>query len=269
MLGKMKGLLVVGMALLLSACGGKEEAKRDPNVLRVGTISGPETELVEVAKEVAYDKYGLKVEVVEFEDYVLPNTALVDGAIDVNVYQHKPYLDNYIEKTSRCLVVAGETFVYPVAIYSKKYTSLDAIPVKAKIAIPNDPSNGARALLLMQDAGLIKLKPKNGFDFTVKDITDNPKQLQFVELDAAQLPRVLQDVDAAVINTNYSMQAGLLPDRDGLFTETADSPYANVIVVMNDKKNEDNVQLFVHAMQSKDVEAKASELFQGQAIKAW
>lgn len=269
----MKSFIKLGIAalcaLLLSACGPQEPAERDPNVLRVGTIAGPETELVEAARNVAFDKYGLKVEIIEFEDYVLPNTALNDGSIDVNVFQHKPYLEAYKSKRAEPLVIVGETFVYPVGLYSKKYKSVDALPAKAKIAIPNDASNEARALLILQDAGLIKLKEAAGFQYTPKDITENSKSLQFVELDAAQLPRVLPDVDAAVINTNYSRAAGLLPSRDAIFVEKSDSPYANVIVAREDRKDDQNIQLFIRAMQSKAVLEKADELFEGQAIPAW
>lgn len=256
-------------AFLLTACGQQGQEKREPNVLRVGTIAGPETELVEAAREVAYDKYGLKIEIVEFEDYMLPNTALSDGAIDVNVFQHKPYLDAYLAKRNEPLVVVGQTFVYPIGIYSKKHASLGALPEKAKIALPNDASNEARALLILQDAGVIKLKEEANFQYTLKDITENPHNFQFVELDAAQLPRVLGDVDAAVINTNYSRAAGLLPNRDAIFVENADSPYANLIVVREDRADDDNIRLFIHAMQSPAVLKKADELFEGQAIPAW
>lgn len=268
----MKKFLKAGIALLatvmLFACS-KEEAPRDPNVLRVGTIAGPETELVEVARDVAFDKYGLKVEIIEFEDYVLPNTALVDGALDLNVFQHRPYLEIFREKRQAPLVVAGEGFVYPMGVYSKKHTDLQTVPNKAKIAIPNDASNESRALLLLQKAGVIKLNGTDRFDFTPKDITENPYNVKFVELDAAQLPRILSDVDYAVINTNYSLTAGLLPSRDALIIEDANSPYANVIVVREDNLNEDNIRLFVKAFQSKAVTEKAEVLFEGQAIPAW
>lgn len=269
MVKKILAGLTVLFALVLVGCSSHEESKREPNVLRVGTIAGPETQLVETARDVAFDKYGLKVEIVEFEDYVLPNTALNDGSIDVNVFQHRPYLEAYVKKQAAPLVVVGETFVYPVGLYSKKHTTLEALPAKAKIAIPNDASNEARALLLMQDAGLIKLKENPGFHFTTKDVIENPRLFQFVELDAAQLPRILKDVDAAVINTNYGQAAGLLPKRDAIYVEKADSPYANIIVVREDHKDDQNVQLFVHAMQSEPVLKKAEELFEGQAVPAW
>jgi D-methionine transport system substrate-binding protein len=267
----LKAIQRTGLALLaglLIACGQHEEA-RDPNVLRVGTIAGPDTQLVEVARDLAFEKYGLRVEIVEFEDYVLPNQALNDGSIDVNVFQHRPYLEAYKAKRDQPLIVAGETFVYPMGVYSKKHDSMQSLPNKAKIAIPNDPSNEARALLLLQDSGAIKLKEIQGFHFTPKDVVENPRLFQFVEMDAAQLPRVLPDVDAAVINTNYSRAAGLKGNTDAIFIENANSPYANVIVVREDRLDDDKIQLFVHAMQSKAVTQKAEELFEGQAIPAW
>lgn len=269
MLNTVKLGIVALFAFMITACGHQEDKNRDPNVLRVGTIAGPETQLVETARDVAFDKYGLKIEIVEFEDYVLPNTALNDGAIDVNVFQHRPYLEAYKNKRADPLVIVGETFVYPMGLYSKKHSTLEALPSKSKIAIPNDASNEARALLLLQDAGVIKLKELPGFNFTPKDVLENPRLFQFVELDAAQLPRVLPDVDAAVINTNYSHAAGLLPNRDAIYVENADSPYANVIVVREDRQDDQNIQLFIHAMQSKAVLKKADELFEGQAIPAW
>jgi D-methionine transport system substrate-binding protein len=267
-LNKFKLAIAALLVLLTTACS-HEEKPRDPNVLRVGTIAGPETQLVEVARDVAYDKYGLQVEIIEFEDYVLPNTALNDGVIDVNVFQHLPYLEAYKKQRAHPLVVVGQTFVYPVGLYSKKHTSLEALPMKAKIAIPNDASNEARALILLQAAGLITLKESSDFQLTPKDIVENPRSFQFVALDAAQLPRILTDVDAAVINTNYGLAAGLIPNRDALYVENADSPYANLIVVREDHQDDQNIQLFIHAMQSKAVLKKAEELFQGTALPAW
>lgn len=262
-------IATVFSVFLLASCGQGDKEKRDPSVLRVGTISGPETELVEAAREVAFDKYGLRIEVVEFEDYVLPNSSLNEGSIDVNVFQHRPYLEAYKAKRNEPLTIIAETFVYPLGVYSKKHKSLDELPSKAKIAVPNDPSNEARALLLLQEAGVIKLKDSTDFAFTAKDVVENPRSFEFVELDAAQLPRVLPDVDAAVINTNYSRSAGLIPSRDAIYLENADSPYANVIVVREDRLDDENIRLFVRAMQSKVVEKRADELFQGQAIPAW
>lgn len=260
-----KNLLLLSLVVLF----GCTPAPRDSSILLVGTIAGPETELVEVAEGVAQSQFGLKVQTVEFEDYVLPNVALVDGSIDVNVFQHKPYLDNYLKSHGGDLVIVGETFVYPVGVYSSRIKSMGDLPQGARVAIPNDPSNGARALLLLQKAGVITLKSKDNFDYSLADILYNSKQIDFIELDAAQLPRALPDVDAAIINTNYSLLAGLVPSRDAIFLEDANSPYANVIVTLASKAKDPKIVHFVEAMHSHAVTEKAQILFSHQAIPAW
>lgn len=251
--------LIVGLV----AC-----SKPNPNTLVIGTIAGPETSLVETARKVAQDKYGLTIKIVEFNDYNLPNEALADGSIDANVYQHQPYLDAAIKAHGYSLKSIGKTFVYPTGVYSQKHNSLNELPQKALIAIPNDPSNETRALQLLQKAGLIKLKPQAEFA-DIKDIESNPHGLRFKELDAAQLPRILPDVDAAVINTNYALPAGMIPKRDALYLESSDSPYANIIVAQTNSKKMKQLQEFVQSMQSEAVIKKASEIFGDAAIPAW
>lgn len=241
--------------------------KPSPNTLTVGTIAGPETDLVEVAKEVALKQYGLTIKVVEFNDYNLPNEALQDGSLDANVYQHLPYLQAATKAHGYDLEAIGKTFVYPTGIYSSKFKSLAKLPQKALIAIPNDPSNEARALLLLQKAGLITLKSAN--IATLADITSNPKHLIIKELDAAQLPRVLADVDAAVINTTFAIPAGLSPSHDAIFVEGKDSPYANLIVIRRNSDKKPQLEKFVKALNSKEVKVKAKELFGDTAIPAW
>lgn len=261
-----KQFLAISLITVLFGCTPEP---RDPSVLLVGTIAGPETELVEVAQGVAQSQFGLTVQTVEFEDYVLPNVALVDGSIDANVFQHKPYLEHYLKSHGGDLVIVGETFVYPVGIYSSRMKSIQDLPQGARVAIPNDPSNGARALLLLQKAGLITLKSKDNFEYSLADILSNPKKIDFVELDAAQLPRALPDVDAAIINTNFSLLAGLIPSRDAIFLEDANSPYANVIVTVASKAKDPKILHFVEAMNSSSVADKAKILFSDQAIAAW
>ena len=256
---------VLCTGLLLTGCGRHE----DPNTLKVGTIAGPETQLMEIAKQVAKSKSNIDLKIVQFSDYVMPNVALNDQSIDANVYQHQPYLDATIAAHGYPFVSIGKTFVFPMAIYSKKIKNLKALKDGAKVGFPNDPSNGARALLLMEKAGLIKLKNDVGIKATVQDIEENSKNLKITELDAAQLPRALKDLDLAVINTTYSLPAGLLPKKNGLFVESSDSPYANIIVVRTDEKDNSKLQVLVDAMHSPEVQEKAKELFQGQAIKAW
>ncbi|MBA2709549.1 MAG: MetQ/NlpA family ABC transporter substrate-binding protein [Tatlockia sp.] len=241
--------------------------KPSPNTLTIGTIAGPETNLVEVAKEVAKNKYGLKIKIVEFNDYNLPNEALSDSSLDANIYQHQPYLQSAIKAHGYKLEAIGKTFVYPTSIYSTKVKAIADLGERAIIAIPNDPSNEARALLLLQKAGLIELKETNMA--TLADISANPKKLIIKELDAAQLPRVLADVDAAVINTTFALPAGLSLSHDAIFSEDKHSPYANLIVIRTDSNKKPELEQFVKAMNSPEVKAKAQEIFGEGAIAAW
>jgi D-methionine transport system substrate-binding protein len=233
----------------------------------VGTIAGPETELVEVAKQIAKEQYDLEVKIIEFSDYNLPNEALSDGSLDMNIYQHLPFLQASMEARGYSLSVIGKTFIYPMGIYSNRYKNIQDLPESALIAVPNDPSNQTRALLLLQSAGLISLKPKNMVN--LHDILSNPKHLKIKELDAAQLPRMLQDVDASVINTNFAIPAGLSPSQDALFLESKDSPYANIMVVRTQDLDKPRLNQFVMAMHSQAVIQKAKELFGENAIAAW
>ena len=217
------------------------------------------------------DKYGLDVELVTFNDYVLPNEALSKGDIDVNAFQHKPYLDQQIKDRGYKLVPVGNSFVYPIAGYSKKIKSLDELQNGAQVAIPNDPTNLGRSLLLLQKVGLIKLKDGVGLLPTSLDIVENPKNLKIVELEAPQLPRSLDDqqIALAVINTTYASQIGLTPAKDGIFVEDKDSPYVNLIVSREDNKDAENVKKFVQAYQSDEVAEAANKIFNGGAVKGW
>lgn len=251
------------LTLSLLAC-----SKPSPNTLTIGTIAGPETDLVEAARDVAHNEYGLNIKIVEFNDYNLPNEALEDGSLDANIYQHQPYLQAAMKAHGYHLEVIGKTFVYPTGIYSTKIKSLKQLPDNATIAIPNDPSNEMRALLLLQKAGLITIKA-NTPTATVDDIIKNPKHLKIKELDAAQLPRVLADVDAAVINTTFAIPAGLSPSRDAIFVEDKNSPYANLIVIRADSAKKPQLENFVKAMNSPAVREKAQAIFGDAAIPAW
>lgn len=254
--------LVLGTALL-AGCHD------DDKTVTIGTIAGPETQLAEVAAEVAQERYGLHVKIVTFSDYVQPNAALDDGSLQANVFQHAPYLNEQVAEHHYKLDVAGKTFIYPMGIYSKSYHNLSVLPEGSEIAIPNDPTNEGRALLLLEKAGLITLAPEAGLKATPHDITSNPKQLEFVELDAAQLARAYQDVEVAVINTNYALPAGLLPSKDALFIEDKNSPYANLIVVRTQDIDKPWVKELVNAFHSQEVVDKANALFQGQVVAAF
>lgn len=252
--------------LALTCCQRK---KTEDHVLKVGVISGRESELMETAAKIAKEKYNLTVEIVTFSDYITPNMALNDGSIDLNVFQHRPYLDAQVKDRGYHLVSVGNTFVFPLAAYSKKITSSDQLPNGAKIGLPNDPTNLGRALLLLQKQGLITLKENVGLAGTPLDIINNPKKLQFIELAAPQLPRSLDDLDAAIINTTYASQLNLLPTRDGLFVEAKDSPYVNIIVAREQNQNQKEVQEFVKAYQSAEVLTQAQKLFEGSVIQGW
>jgi D-methionine transport system substrate-binding protein len=252
------------LVLLISLIGCH---KPSPNTLTIGTIAGPETELIETAKEVAKNKYGLTINIVTFNDYNLPNEALQDGSLDANVYQHLPYLQAAMKAHHYKLEAIGRTFVYPMGVYSKKFKTLKELPEKALIALPNDPSNEQRALQLLEKAHLITLKTSENSG--LQDIATNPHHLQFKEMDAAQLPRVLPDVDAAVINTTFALPAGLNPVRDALLTEDKDSPYANIIVIPSESSKKNQLALFVKALNSEEVKDKARTLFGDAAIPAW
>ncbi|MFP1826664.1 MetQ/NlpA family lipoprotein [Lonsdalea quercina] len=268
---KLKSIAAVGAlvgALALAGCGQEE---KDPNHIKVGVIVGAEQQVAEVAQKVAKEQYGLDVELVTFNDYVLPNEALSKGDIDLNAFQHKPYLDQQIKDRGYKLVSVGNTFVYPIAGYSKKIKSLSELQDGAQIAIPNDPTNLGRTLLLLQKQGLIKLKDNVGLLPTSLDIVENPKHVKLVELEAPQLPRSLDDdqIALAVINTTYASQINLTPTKDGLFVEDKDSPYVNLLVAREDNKDAENVKKFVNAYQSDEVNQAALKTFNGGAVKGW
>ncbi len=253
---------IIGIAL--TGCGEKKD-----NHLKVGAIAGAETQVAEEAAKIAKEKFGLEVEIVQFSDFATPNVALNDGSIDVNAFQHKPYLDSQIKDRGFKLVAVGNTFVYPIAGYSKKIKAVSELKEGSQIAVPNDPTNLGRSLLLLQKQGLLKLKDGAGLSATVLDIVENPKKVKIVELEAAQLPRALEDVDLAIINTVYASQVNLQPTRDGLFVEDKDSPYVNLIVARENNQNDEKVKNFVNSYQDEAVFKKATELFNGGVVKGW
>jgi D-methionine transport system substrate-binding protein len=204
---------------------------------------------------------GIALNVIEFTDYVTPNEALESGQIDANFFQHVPYMDSFNKERGFHLVNAGGIHVEPLAVYSKKVASLQDLKQGATIAIPNDPTNEGRALLLLQSAGLIKLSADAGLEATPLNVAENPLNLKFREIEAASLPRVLADVDAAVINGNYAIPAGLIATRDGLFVEGADSPYVNIITVKSGNENDPRIQALVKALQSDEVKQFVAERY--------
>lgn len=267
-LKKLAAALAVTSSLLLTACGPTEQ---DNHHIKVGISSGIDQAMWAVVQKVAKQKYDLDVEVVTFNDYVLPNEALNNGDLDINSFQHKPYLEKQIQERGYKLVAVGNTFVYPIAGYSKKISSLSQLADGAQVAVPNDPTNLGRSLLLLQKQGLIVLKEGVGLLPTSLDIVSNPKNLKIVEIEAPQLPRALDDkqIALAIINTNYSSQIGLSPAKDGLFVEDKNSPYINIFASRVDNQNSENVKNLVKAYQTDEVAASAAEIYKGDAVKGW
>ena len=236
--------------------------------IKVGVTAGEHAQIMEKVKEIAAKK-GLNIDIVEFSDYVVPNQALADGDLNANSFQHQPYLDNQIADRGFDIVSVGTTITTPMGVYSKKVKSLDELQDGATVAIPNDPTNGGRALLVLASKGLIKVNPEAGLKVGPADVTENPKNIQFAELDAAQLPRSLDDVDAAVINTNYAMEAGLHPKKDAIAIEGEKSPYANVIAVRTADKDAPWVKTLVESYHDDSVKAFINEEFKGALIPAF
>jgi D-methionine transport system substrate-binding protein len=267
---KISVLLLLLTSIVMYSCVRKSKSS-DPNHIVVGVESGPEFQIAEAAKKVAKEKYGLEVELIAFNDYVMPNEALFQGDLDVNAYQNKPYLDVQAKQRGYKFAIVGNTFVYPLAGYSKKIKKLDQLKDESTIIIPNDPTNGGRALLLLQQAGLLKLAAAAGLFPKVTDIVANPKKLKIVEMEAPQLPRALDDqnVTIAIINATFATPVGLNAMRDGLFVENKSSPYVNAVVSREDNKNEEKVKNFVKAYQSEEVNQAAIKAFKGGAIKGW
>ena len=266
-----KVLVVLGLAstVALFGCGEKEVAAVDNSKVTIGVIAGAEAQVAEVAAKVAKEKYGLEVTLVTFSDYITPNAALDEGSIDANAFQHKPYLDQQIADRGYKFAVAGNTLVYPIAGYSSKIKSLDELKDGDKVSVPSDPTNLGRSLILLEQQGLLKLKEGAGLQATVLDIISSAKNLKIVELEAAQLPRSLDDVSLSIINTTYASSINLSPEKDGIFVENKESPYVNLIVAREDNVQSENVQNFVKAYQSEAVFKAATEIFNGGAVKGW
>jgi D-methionine transport system substrate-binding protein len=236
--------------------------------LKIGVTAGPHAQIFEQVKKVAA-KDGLQIQVIEFSDYVQPNAALSAGDLDANSYQHKPYLDAQIKDRGYKLSAVGYTVNFPIGLYSKKVKKLDDLKEGAKFGIPNDPTNGGRVLLVLQDKGLIKLKEGAGLKATPLDVVSNPKKLKFVELDAAQLARSLDDLDASAINTNFAISAGLNPKTDSIAQERSDSPYANLIAVRDADKGKPWVAKLLKVYQSDEIRKFIETEFKGSVNPAF
>lgn len=233
--------------------------------LKVGATPVPHAEILEFVVPIL-EQEGISLEVVEFTDYVRPNLALNEGELDANFFQHVPYLESFNHDAGTDLVELVGVHVEPLGVFSTKYATLEELPAKATIAIPNDATNGGRALLLLQTAGIIELHPEAGITPTIFDIRENKGQLRFTELEAAQLSRSLADVDAAVINGNYALQADLNPTRDAIFLEGAESPYVNVIAVRPDDVDNSALAQLAQALTSDAVRSFILEKYEGAVV---
>ena len=259
-----RSLIQVAAALLVAGALSPVALAQDKTI-KVGVTAGPHAQIFEQVKKLA-EKEGLKIQIIEFSDYIQPNAALAAGDLDANSYQNKPFLDQQIKDRGYKFVNAGYTVNFPIGLYSKKVKSLAELKEGAKFGIPNDPTNGGRVLLVLQDKGLIKLKPDVGLKATPLDVIDNPKKLKFVELEAAQLSRSLDDLDASAINTNFALSAGLSPAKDAIAQEVAKSPYVNLIAVREQDKDKPWVAKLVKVYQSEEIRKFVQSEFKGAVL---
>jgi len=255
-------LLAALLALLL--IGSAQAA--DP--LKIGVSAGPYAEILEFAGKIFTERQGIPVKIVEFSDYTLPNAALAQGDIDFNNFQHKPYLDNQIKARGWDLVAVEKSIVVPLRLYSNRVSALTELKDGARVAIPNDPANGARALLLLQQAGLLTVDPAKGIAVSVADITDNPKRLKIREVDAAQLPRSPDDVDLSAVPLNYATTSGLDPKR-ALQEEGTDTPWTLWFVTQRARQDDPRIRQYIATYRSPEVKTFIEKRFGGSILTSW
>lgn len=265
--------LAGGLAFGLSACGDKEAAAPAPAAdgvvtVKIGVTPVPHADIVNfVAPQL--EKEGVKLQVIEFNDYVQPNLALAEKELDANFFQHKPYLDTFAKEHKLNLAVLAAVHLEPMGVYSKSVKNLADLTDGAKVGIPNDPTNGGRALKVLEAAGLLKVRPEAGILATQADVIENPKNLKIVEVEAAQLPRALDDVAVAVINSNYAMAANLNPTKDAIATESKDSPYANIVVIRAGEENRPELQKLKAALTTPEVKKFLEEKYAGAIVPSF
>ena len=236
--------------------------------ITVAATAVPHAEILEFVKP-ALAREGVELTVKVFTDYVQPNVQVAEKRLDANFFQHQPYLDEFNKGKGTDLVSVAGVHVEPFGAYSSKIKNIDALPEGANVVIPNDATNGGRALLLLDKAGVIKLKDNKNILSTVKDVAENPKSLKFRELEAATIPRVLTQVDAALINTNYALEAKLNPEKDALVIEGSDSPYVNILVARPDNKDSDAMKKLAAALHSPEVKQFINEKYKGAVVPAF
>ena len=254
-----KTLLLAAAALTAFSLSAQAEK------LQVAATPVPHAEILEFVKPKLAEQ-GITLDVKVFTDYVQPNIQVAEGRLDANFFQHQPYLDEFNATKGTKLVSVAGVHIEPFGAYSSKVTSLDDLKQGSQVALPNDATNGGRALLLLQTAGVLTLKEEAGITATPRDIADNPKKLRVRELEAATLPRVLNQVDVALINTNYALEAGLNPQKDALAIEGADSPYVNILVSREDNQQAEAVQKLVEALQTEEVRTYINEKYSGAVV---
>jgi len=275
----MKKIFALALALVLclslAACGGskkeettQEETAAETVTLKVAASPTPHAEILALVVDDLAEQ-GIELIVTEYGDYVIPNTAVEEGDEDVNFFQHVPYLDNFNVEHGTHLVSVAPIHVEPMGLYAGKSADLNNLPDGASVAVPNDVTNEARALLLLESLGLIKLAEDAGLEATPIDIVENPKNLTFNELEAAMVPTILSEVDIAIINSNFALQAGLNPMEDSLAMEGGESPYANILVVKEGNENNEAVQALIAALQSDEVRDFIIETYEGAVVPAF
>jgi D-methionine transport system substrate-binding protein len=263
--------IILSGVLVFSLAGCGAQAAEDDNVVKIGVVGEDSPQWKPVIDNLAEE--GITLELVSFSDYSQPNQALADGEIDLNAFQHYAYLNQDIADRGFDLEVIGETLIAPLGIYSKKLSSVDEISNGGKIAIPSDATNGGRALKLLEAAGLIKVDEGAGYTPTLADITENPKNIEIIEVEAAQTPRLLEDVDASVINGGHAVDAGFTPKNDAIYLEEvkdgADNPYINIIVARTEDKDNEVYKKVVEAYRTDEVADIVEEEYKGSYIPTW
>ncbi|PYB94293.1 MetQ/NlpA family ABC transporter substrate-binding protein [Pseudomonas fulva] len=256
------------MKKLLAVAAAIAAFSAQADTLTVAATPVPHAEILNVVKPLLA-KQGVELKVKGFTDYIQPNVQVAEKRLDANFFQHQPYLDEFNKAKGTDLVSVTGVHIEPLGVYSTKIKKLDELPSGATVVIPNDATNGGRALLLLDKAGVIKLKDNTNILSTVKDVAENPKNIKFRELEAATIPRVLTQVDAALINTNYALEAKLNPEKDALAIEGSDSPYVNILVARPDNKDSEDMKKLAAALHSPEVKQFITEKYKGAVVPAF
>nr|WP_304219480.1 MetQ/NlpA family ABC transporter substrate-binding protein [Fredinandcohnia onubensis] len=269
--------LLVLVISVLAACGGnssssskdeKAEGLYSDEKLVIGVTAGPHEQILEKVKELA-EKENLNIDIKVFTDYVMPNIALAEGELDLNIFQTEPYFNAFKEDRNLDLIKSFDTVTFPMGVYSLTVKDVSELKDGAKIGLPSDPTNSGRALLLFEKAGFIKLNPDTGINSTVKDIVENKNNYEFIELDSAQIARQLEELDAAAINTNFAIEAGFTPSKDAIFIEPKDSPYVNHAAVRTENKDDEILTKLADIYRSEEIAKFVEEEFKGSVIPSW